>query len=209
MAMSIEDILGRGPVVPVVSVDRAEDAPPLARALIAGGIDVIEIALRTPAAIEAIRRIAGEVDAAVVGAGTVLTPEQMEEAAAAGARFLVSPGTTPALVAAASGQSAPYLPGAQTVSEAMHLWEAGYAVQKFFPAGPGGGAPALQAIAAVLPEVRFCPTGGVGAESAASYLALPNVIAVGGSWLTPADAIARQDWPAVTALARMAGRLAG
>jgi len=202
-------LLAGATVVPVLMIDAVETALPLARALVGGGIAVLEITLRTPAALEAIRAIAGEVEDAVVGAGTVLTPAQYQAAERAGARFVVSPGGTPALLEAAAASSVPFLPGAATASEVMRLLEHGYRCLKFFPAEPAGGIACLQALAAPLPEARFCPTGGIDAERAPGYLALPNVLCVGGSWLAPRDAVVAGDWPRITELARAAAALRG
>jgi 2-dehydro-3-deoxyphosphogluconate aldolase/(4S)-4-hydroxy-2-oxoglutarate aldolase len=200
-------ILQAAPVVPVLTVEDRKAAVPLARALVAGGLKAIEITLRTPAALEAIRAVAAEVEGASVGAGTVLTREQLQEAARASARFAVSPGATSALVQAAEEVGIPFLPGACTATEAMTLFEYGYGIQKFFPAEPAGGIAYLKALASPLPEIRFCPTGGVGAAKAGAYLALANVIAVGGSWLAPAEAVAAGDWARIEALAREAAAL--
>jgi len=205
----LSTLLAGATVVPVLMIDSVEAALPLARALVDGGITVLEITLRTPAALEAIRAIAGEVEGAVVGAGTVLTPAQYQVAEHAGARFVVSPGATPALLKAAAASSAPFLPGAATASEVMRLIEHGYHCLKFFPAEPAGGIAYLQALAAPLPGARFCPTGGIDAERAPGYLALPNVLCVGGSWLAPRDAVVAGDWPTITGLARAAAALGG
>ena len=204
---TLEAILTVAPVVPVLIVDDWRSAVPLARALVAGGLPAIEITLRTPAALEAIRAVAAEVDGAFAGAGTVLTPEQLRQAEAAGAKFAVSPGSSPALLDAAGDAALPLLPGAASATEAMALLERGYAIQKFFPAGPAGGVAYLKALASPLPGVRFCPTGGVGAENAPAYLALPNVICVGGSWVAPKDAVASGDWSRIERLAREAAGL--
>jgi 2-dehydro-3-deoxyphosphogluconate aldolase / (4S)-4-hydroxy-2-oxoglutarate aldolase len=202
-------LLKRSPVVPVLAVDSVEVALPLARALVDGGLTVLEITLRTPAALEAIRTIAGEIEGAVVGAGTVLTPQQYRAAERAGARFVVSPGVTPALLDAAAASPVPFLPGAATASEVMRLLEHGYRCLKFFPAEPAGGIAYLHALAAPLPEARFCPTGGIDADKARAYLKLPNVLCVGGSWLAPRDAVAAADWPRITGLARTAAAPGG
>jgi 2-dehydro-3-deoxyphosphogluconate aldolase/(4S)-4-hydroxy-2-oxoglutarate aldolase len=196
-------------VVPVVTIDDAAAAVPLARALLAGGIDVIEVTLRTPAALEAIRRIARELPQVAAGAGTVLSKAQAEDAVAAGARFLVSPGLTPAVADAGLAAAVPLLPGVATVSEAMAAAERGFIFLKFFPAEAIGGAAALKALAAPLPHLRFCPTGGIDAAKAAAYLALPNVVCVGGSWMAPPDAVRDGDWNRITALSRAASGLAG
>ncbi|ETK37413.1 bifunctional 4-hydroxy-2-oxoglutarate aldolase/2-dehydro-3-deoxy-phosphogluconate aldolase [Microbispora sp. ATCC PTA-5024] len=200
-------LLDLAPVVPVVVVDDAETAVPLARALVTGGLPVIEITLRTPAALEAVRRVAAEVPEAVVGAGTVRTPDDVEAAVEAGARFLVSPGTTPALLAALLGSGVPFLPGAATATEAMTLAERGVKEMKFFPAEAAGGVAYLKSLGGPLPDVRFCPTGGVTPRNAPSYLALPNVGCVGGSWLTPADALASGDFGRIEKLAAEAATL--
>ncbi|UVS77398.1 bifunctional 4-hydroxy-2-oxoglutarate aldolase/2-dehydro-3-deoxy-phosphogluconate aldolase [Actinokineospora sp. UTMC 2448] len=182
--MSLLDI---SPVVPVVVIDDADAAVPLAQALLRGGIGIIEVTLRTPAALGAIERIAAEVPETVVGAGTVTTPELAAEAAKAGARFLVTPGATDRVLDAVADTGLPSLPGAATVSEAMRLAERGFTELKFFPAEAAGGAPYLKSIAGPLPGLRFCPTGGITAATAPKYLALPNVGCVGGSWLTSGD----------------------
>ena len=194
-------------VVPVLTIDRVETAVPLARALAAGGLRILEVTLRTPIAVEGLRRIANEVPEAVVGAGTVMTPAQGQEAVAAGARFLVSPGITPRLIQAADIWRVPFLPGIATPSEAMALADLGYRVLKFFPAEPSGGTATLKALAAPLQGTLFCPTGGIDLEKARQYLTLPNVVTVGGSWVAPAPAIAAGDWDAITRLAREAAAL--
>lgn len=203
----LEPLLTRAGVVPVVIVEAVEDAVPLARALVAGGLSLIEVTLRTPAALDAVRAIAAEVEGAVVGIGTVLEPGQLDAARAAGARFAVSPGATPRLLDAAAGTDLPLLPGIATASEAMALIERGYRFAKFFPAEPAGGAAYLAALASPLPQLRFCPTGGITPESAPRYLALANVVCVGGSWMLPRAAIAAKDWPAIVALSRTAAAL--
>ena len=200
-------MLALAPVVAVVVIERVEHAVPLARALVAGGIRAIEVTLRTPVAPEAVRAIADEVDGACVGAGTVLRPGDFVVAKQAGARFNVSPGSTDTLLAAADGIDVPWLPGAATASEALALFERGYRLQKFFPAAAVGGVEHLRSLAGPLPDIRFCPTGGIDAANAARYLALPNVVCVGGSWLTPRDLVAAQDWPAIESLARAAAQL--
>ncbi|MEU0490852.1 bifunctional 4-hydroxy-2-oxoglutarate aldolase/2-dehydro-3-deoxy-phosphogluconate aldolase [Nocardiopsis sp. NPDC006139] len=201
------DILALAPVMPVVVLHDAEAAVPLARALVAGGLPGIEVTLRTPAALGAIERIAAEVPEAVVGAGTVTTPELAGAAAEAGARFLVSPGATDTLAAAMTDTGLPFLPGVSTVSEALAMLERGVSELKFFPAEAAGGAAFLKSLSGPLPGVRFCPTGGITPASAPDYLALPNVGCVGGSWLTPADAVAAGDWDRITGLAREAAAL--
>ena len=201
------DMLKRARVVPVLTIETADEAVGVARALLAGGLHTIEITLRTAVALAAIRRIRAEVPDVLVGAGTVLTPELGASAIAAGARFIVSPGTTPRLIEAAEQWAVPFLPGAATASEAMALGDLGYRVLKFFPAGPMGGVAALKALAAPLPGLAFCPTGGVDATNAADYLALPNVAAVGGSWVAPAKLVQRGDWAGISTLAEAAALL--
>ncbi|MFI7415825.1 bifunctional 4-hydroxy-2-oxoglutarate aldolase/2-dehydro-3-deoxy-phosphogluconate aldolase [Nonomuraea sp. NPDC049684] len=200
-------LLDLAPVIPVVVIDDVATAVPMAEALVAGGLPVIEVTLRTPAALGAIERIAAEVPGATVGAGTIRTTADISAAVAAGSRFLVSPGTTLSLVEALESSGVPYLPGAATVSEVMALAERGIKELKFFPAEAAGGVPYLKSLAGPLPDVRFCPTGGIRAESAADYLRLPNVGCVGGSWLTPADALAAGDWARVEKLAAAAAAL--
>lgn len=204
MAPSLLDL---APVVPVVVIEDAADAVPLARALTAGGLPAIEVTLRTPVALDAIRAIAGEVPEAVVGAGTVLTPEQVAASVAAGARFLVSPGWTDVLLEAMRASGVPYLPGVSTTSEVVALLERGVREMKFFPAQAAGGTAYLRSLAGPLPQARFCPTGGIGVDSAPEYLALPNVGCVGGSWMLPADAVAARDWGRIEELARAAAAL--
>lgn len=194
------------PVIPVLVIEDLAHAVPLAQALVAGGLPVLEVTLRTDCALEAIQEMA-RIEGAVVGAGTVLTPEQMADAHAAGARFAVAPGATPSLIDAARLNEMPLLPGAQTCSEVMSLMELGYTVQKFFPAEAIGGAIALKSIAGPLPQVTFCPTGGISAARATDYLALPNVACVGGSWVAPKDAMTAGDWDRITTLARAASQL--
>ncbi|MEV4016091.1 bifunctional 4-hydroxy-2-oxoglutarate aldolase/2-dehydro-3-deoxy-phosphogluconate aldolase [Nonomuraea angiospora] len=200
-------LLDLAPVIPVVVIDDVESAVPMARALVAGGLPVIEVTLRTPVAREAIARIAAEVPEATVGAGTIRGSEDISASVAAGAKFLVSPGTTLSLVEAMDSSGVPYLPGAATVSEVMALVERGVKELKFFPAEAAGGVPYLKALAGPLPDVRFCPTGGIRVNTAADYLALPNVGCVGGTWLTPADALAAGDWGRVEKLASEAAAL--
>jgi 2-dehydro-3-deoxyphosphogluconate aldolase / (4S)-4-hydroxy-2-oxoglutarate aldolase len=186
--------------IPVVTFQDVAEAVPVARALEEGGVGVIEVTLRTAAGLEAVRRIKRECPTIVLGAGTVLTPGQAEAAVAAGAAFLVSPGHTAALVDCARSLGVPWMLGATSLSEVMHLREQGFTVQKFFPAEPAGGVATLKAIGSVLRDVKFCPTGGIAADKAGAYLALPNVIAVGGSWFVPAAS----DATAITAAARHA-----
>jgi 2-dehydro-3-deoxyphosphogluconate aldolase/(4S)-4-hydroxy-2-oxoglutarate aldolase len=199
-----ESLLNRVPVIPVVVVDDAADAVPLARALVAGGLPVIELTLRTPVALDAIRAIAAEVPEIQVGAGTVVDATQAKQAAEAGASFLVSPGSTVALLQAMADTGLPHLPGVATVSEVLALLEQGYREMKFFPAEASGGVPFLKAVHSPVPAARFCPTGGISAGNAAAYLDLPNVGCVGGSWVTPKDAVRAGDWDRVRELAAAA-----
>jgi len=194
------------PVIPVLVIDDLAHAVPLARALIAGGLPVLEVTLRTPQALDAIRAMA-EVPGGVVGAGTLLTPADVRAAKAAGAQFGVSPGATERLIAACEDEGLPLLPGAATATEVMALLEWGFTVQKFFPAEASGGAPALKAIGAPIPQVSFCPTGGVSLANAGDYLSLPNVLCAGGSWVAPKAALLAGDWAKIEALAREAAAL--
>lgn len=195
------------PVIPVLKIDRVEDAVPLARALARGGLPAIEITLRTPAALDAIRAASAEVPEAVVGAGTILTPEQFSQAEAAGARFIVSPGCTTNLIDAAAASPVPLLPGAITPGEVMAAADRGYSLLKFFPAEQAGGASFLKALSSPLAGIRFCPTGGIGLKNAADYLSLPNVMCVGGSWVAPDDLVKAGRWDEIEALAREAAAL--
>ena len=205
---AIAALIDKGaPVIPVLTIERAADAVPLARALVKGGLPVLEITLRTEAALEALRLIAAEVKGAVVGAGTVLNTGQLKQATQAGAQFVVSPGCTPALAQAVRASGVPFLPGVQTVSEAMALAEQGFRLLKFFPADMSGGLGWLKAVAAPLASLQFCPTGGVNAETAPAYLTLGNVACVGGSWVAPKDAVEAGDWPRVERLAAAASAL--
>ena len=200
-------VLRISPVIPVVTIDDPQDAVPLARALADGGVRIIELTLRTDSALTSLKLIAEEVPDILVGAGTILTPGQADAAVAAGAQFLVSPGVTPALLSHMLGLDVPVLPGVATVGEVMAVLESGLDTMKFFPAGPAGGPSYLAAIGAPIPHVRFCPTGGISLATAPDYLKLPNVSCVGGSWLTPADAVAAKDWNRITTLAREAATL--
>jgi 2-dehydro-3-deoxyphosphogluconate aldolase/(4S)-4-hydroxy-2-oxoglutarate aldolase len=204
-----ESLLDVVPVMPVVVVEDVAAAVPLARALVAGGLPAVELTLRTPAALDAIRAIATEVPEILVGAGTVLSVGQAKEAADAGARFLVSPGATPALLAGLADTGLPFLPGTATVSEVLAVLEAGVTEMKFFPAEASGGVAFLRSVAGPVPAARFCPTGGITADTAASYLALPNVGCVGGTWITPPDAVAAGDWARIEELARAAAGVGG
>ncbi len=201
-------VLEGQPVIPVLKIDTLSDAVPLARALVAGGLPAIEITLRTPDAMDAIRLVADEVEGAIVGAGTILRPRQFDKAAEAGAKFIVSPGTTQELLDVARSSEVPLLPGAVTPSEIMSISEEGYSVLKFFPAEQAGGAGFLGALASPLAGVRFCPTGGITAANANDYLSLPNVICVGGSWVAPAELVKAGDWAKIEALAAEAKSLA-
>ncbi|HEX2890350.1 bifunctional 4-hydroxy-2-oxoglutarate aldolase/2-dehydro-3-deoxy-phosphogluconate aldolase [Vineibacter terrae] len=204
---NIGELLALAPVIPVLTLEGAADGVPVARALVAGGLPVLEVTLRTPGALEAARAIADAVPGAVVGVGTVVAPAQFDAARRAGARFAVSPGHTPALLAAAEDAGMPYLPGMASVSEAMALAERGYRALKFFPAESCGGAGFLRALQAPLPELRFCPTGGIDSAKAEEYLALPNVPCVGGSWPVPAAAVRAGNWDRIEALAHAAASL--
>lgn len=206
-AERIDALLAPAPALPVLSIDDPDSAVPLARALVEAGLPVLEITLRTPAALEAIRRIAVEVPQAVVGAGTVLTPRDFDAVAAAGARFAISPGATEALYVAAAQAPLPWLPAIATAGELMRGLEHGHRRFKFFPAESAGGVGALRAFAGPFAQARFCPTGGIDAAAAPRYLALPNVITVGGSWMVPAAALAARDWAAIGAAARAAAAL--
>jgi 2-dehydro-3-deoxyphosphogluconate aldolase/(4S)-4-hydroxy-2-oxoglutarate aldolase len=205
--MLIRDIVSAAPVMPVLVLERAADAVPLARALLAGGIRVLEVTLRTPAALEAIGAIAREVPQALVGAGTVLSRADLEAARAAGARFAVSPGATPELLAAGRDAGLPLMPGVMTPSDVVAAVAAGYQVLKFFPAVPAGGVAMLNAFAGPFPQVQFCPTGGISLASAPQFLALPNVCCVGGSWITLAAMIQAGHWSEITQLAKQASSL--
>jgi 2-dehydro-3-deoxyphosphogluconate aldolase/(4S)-4-hydroxy-2-oxoglutarate aldolase len=204
---SAVDLLRAGPVIPVIVIDDAALAVDLAAALVAGGIRVLEVTLRTPAALQAIRCIRDQVPAAWVGAGTVLTPDDWQRAQDAGAQFGISPGSTPALLTAVQHSALPFIPGVATASEAMAALDAGFTALKLFPAEAVGGRALLHALHGPLPQLLFCPTGGIHPGNATEYLALPNVACVGGSWLVPAPALATRDWEAVTALARQSQRL--
>ncbi|MFJ5720357.1 bifunctional 4-hydroxy-2-oxoglutarate aldolase/2-dehydro-3-deoxy-phosphogluconate aldolase [Streptomyces sp. NPDC093149] len=202
-------VLDLAPVVPVVVLEDAADAVPLARALVAGGLPAIEVTLRTAAALDAIKAIAAEVPDAVVGAGTVISVSNVSDTVAAGARFLVSPGWTDALLDAMKASGVPFLPGVSTTSEVVALLERGITEMKFFPAEAAGGTAYLKALSSPLPQARFCPTGGISPASAPSYLKLPNVGCVGGSWMIPAEAVAAKDWARVERLASEAAALRG
>jgi len=199
-------ICALAPVIPVLVVRDVAHARPLASALVAGGLPALEVTLRTPAALEVIREMA-RVPGGVVGAGTLIAPEDVRAAKAAGASFGVSPGATDELLAVCEAENLPLLPGAATASEAMRLLASGYDMLKFFPAGPFGGASALKAIGAPLPQITFCPTGGVTPDNAGDYLSLPNVTCVGGSWVAPGDLVEAGAWEKIESLARPAACL--
>jgi 2-dehydro-3-deoxyphosphogluconate aldolase/(4S)-4-hydroxy-2-oxoglutarate aldolase len=205
--MDIATIAARAPVIPVLTIERLADAVPLARALVKGGLPVLEITFRTGVAVEALAAIARELPDAIVGAGTVLDERQVRQAIDAGARFGVSPGCTPALVQAMRASGLPFLPGVQTVSEALAAREQGFPLLKFFPADTAGGTGWLKAVAAPLAGLRFCPTGGIGLSTAPAYLALANVACVGGSWVAPRDVVAAGDWSRIEHLASQAAAL--
>ena len=205
--MDMLAIAGSVPVIPVLTIERLADAVPLARALVRGGLPVLEITLRTESALDALKAIATEVPDAVVGAGTVLTSDQLDRAKASGAQFADSPGCTAGLAAAAVAAKLPFLPGVQTISEAMTLVAQGFRFLKFFPAGAAGGLDWLRSAAAPLAGVRFCPTGGIGADNAVAFLALSNVVCVGGSWVAPRISVAAGDWAEVERLAAAAARV--
>lgn len=204
--LSTREICQLAPVIPVIVVEQLTDAKPLAQALVNGGLPTLEITLRTPCALDAIRAMC-EVEGGVVGAGTLLTPKDVKAAKAAGAKFGVSPGVTEALLKAAQDEGLPLLAGAATASEVMFLLEQGYDTLKFFPAEAAGGIPMLKSWFGPLPQVSFCPTGGITTQSAPQYLNLPNVLCVGGSWLAPKELLAKQDWAGIEALAAQAAAL--
>jgi 2-dehydro-3-deoxyphosphogluconate aldolase/(4S)-4-hydroxy-2-oxoglutarate aldolase len=206
--VTLEQILRASPVMPVIALDRLEQALPLAEALLEGGICTLEITLRTPVALEAIRRIRKTFPQVHAGAGTVTTPEALRQVEDAGACFAVSPGLTAPLIAASATSPVPLLPGVMTPTEVMIAMDAGFKFLKLFPAEQAGGLAMLKALAGPFKDLRFCPTGGVGPESAPAYLAQPNVICVGGSWLTPKALLDASDWKAIMGLARQAAALA-
>lgn len=205
-SLKSEEICRLAPIIPVLVVEDPATAKPLAEALVKGGLPVLEVTLRTDAALEVIAEMAS-VKGGVVGAGTLLTPADVAAAKDAGATFGVSPGSTPTLLDACEDADLPILPGTASATEAMALLERGYTVQKFFPAEAAGGAPLLKSLASPLPQIRFCPTGGVSPKNANDYLSLPNVLCAGGSWVAPADLIAKGDWDGITALAAEAAAL--
>lgn len=203
----LQNLMTMAPVVPVVVVDDPKDAVLLAKALVAGGLPAIEITLRTPNALACIKAVAEEVEGAISGAGTVLNKEHIEAVEKAGAKFMVSPGASDKLIEASLDSAVPLLPGAATSSEMMALGEKGFKHLKFFPAGAAGGPNYLKSIASPLPQFKICPTGGVSAENAADYLALKNVLCVGGSWVAPKGLIEAGDWAGIEKLAKEASTL--
>ena len=205
--MNVLELMRIGPVIPVIVIYHIVHAVPLARALVAGGVRVLEVTLRTPVALQAVRAIAREVDGAVVGVGTITRAQDFVQSIDAGAVFGVSPGLTPELVAGARDSGLPLLPGVMTPSDVIAARTAGFTEMKLFPAQQAGGIGMLKALGGPFPDVTFCPTGGVSAATAPDFLALPNVACVGGSWLTPADAVAAGDWERITTLARAAAQL--
>jgi 2-dehydro-3-deoxyphosphogluconate aldolase / (4S)-4-hydroxy-2-oxoglutarate aldolase len=205
--MNTLDLVAHGPVIPVIVLQRVADAVPMARALLAGGVKVLEITLRTPVALDCMRAIAAQVPEAIVGAGTIRSVHDAKAALAAGCRFGVSPGYTRDIGTACSDIGLPLLPGVATASEVMAAQADGYGFLKFFPASAAGGIPLLKALAGPFADVVFCPTGGITPETAPQFLALPNVKVCGGSWLTPQDAVDAQDWTRITQLAHAASAL--
>ncbi|MBE0404007.1 MULTISPECIES: bifunctional 4-hydroxy-2-oxoglutarate aldolase/2-dehydro-3-deoxy-phosphogluconate aldolase [Halomonas] len=200
----LDSICLKAEVIPVITIDRLEDAVPLGKALVEGGLTVLEVTLRTDCALEAIKRMREALPGASIGVGTVLTPAQYRQAEEVGADFVVTPGTTEALYRYGIESSVPMLPGVSTISELMTGWQFGYRRFKFFPAESSGGVKALKAFGAPIPGAKFCPTGGITVENAASYLSLPNVMCVGGSWLTPARLVEAEDWEGIRKLAQEA-----
>jgi 2-dehydro-3-deoxyphosphogluconate aldolase / (4S)-4-hydroxy-2-oxoglutarate aldolase len=203
----LEAALKLAPVVPVMVIENVKDAVPLARALVKGGLPVLEITLRTEAALECIKAIVAEVEGAIIGSGTVLTPQQLRASEKAGCKFAVSPGSTGKLLGAAGDYDIALLPGGVTASECMALLEWGYTIQKFFPAEPAGGSAYISSLASPLPQIKFCPTGGITPELAPKYLKLSNVITIGGSWMIPKNLVAAGDWVGIENLARAAAAL--
>ena len=200
-------VMTAAPVIPVVTVNDTKSAVNLAKALVAGGLPSIEVTLRTPGAMDAIRAITNEVEGAITGAGTVINAEQVKEVQEAGGKFMVSPGFSPKLLDAVEDSPLPLLAGVSSASEAMQLGERGYTYLKFFPAGPAGGPTYLKALGAPLPKFKFCPTGGVSLKNAHDYLSLSNVLCVGGSWVAPSSLVENEDWGAITKLASDAAAL--
>lgn len=206
-AERLRALIGTQPVIPVIRIDELAHAVPMAKALVAGGLPAVEVTLRTPVALDAIRLIVDELPDAVVGAGTILDARQFDAAEKAGAKFIVSPGTTQELLDAARAGATPLLPGAITPSEIMAMREEGYGFLKFFPAEQSGGASFLKAISAPIPDMMFCPTGGISPANVANYLTLPNIACVGGSWVVPDAAVKAGDWAEVERLSREAAAL--
>lgn len=204
MKYSAEQVMTASPVVPVIVIERVEDAVPLARALVAGGLKVLEVTLRTSAALDSIRAINAEIDDAILGVGTVTNAGQLQASVEAGAKFAISPGLTPGLLEAKNDFDIPLLPGIATISEMMLGIEAGLKHFKFFPASAAGGAAMLKAFAGPFPDIRFCPTGGINEKNFLEYLALPNVLCVGGSWVAPVNAVKERDWATITRLSKQA-----
>lgn len=207
--MNIQELLPLQPVMPVIVIDDLDTAVPLAQAFVAGGVRVLEVTLRTPVALDAIRAIVAEVPDAVVGVGTLVTPDDVKAAREAGAVFGVSPGATPALLRAARDADWAMLPGVMTPSDVISAINEGYTTMKFFPAVQAGGLPMLKAFHGPFPEIRFCPTGGINVDSAPEFLAQPNVVCVGGSWLAPKSAVQSRDWATITRLASESMALRG
>jgi 2-dehydro-3-deoxyphosphogluconate aldolase/(4S)-4-hydroxy-2-oxoglutarate aldolase len=207
MAVTIKEVMTTSPVMPVMVINQLDQAVPLAKALVDGGLKVLEITLRTPVALDAIRKIKAEVPGAIVGAGTIINTDTLQQAIDAGAEFIVSPGVTDSVIDAAIASGVPILPGVITPSEVMKLLEKGITAMKFFPAEAAGGIPMLKSIGAPLPQVTFCPTGGVNPKNAPEYLALSNVACVGGSWMAPADLVDAGDWAEITRRAAEAAKL--
>ncbi len=207
MTVSIKQVMTTSPVMPVMVINNLEQAVPLAKALVEGGLKVLEITLRTPVALDAIRRIKAEVPGAIVGAGTIINIETLNNAIEAGAEFIVSPGVTDSLIDAALASGVPILPGVATSSEVMRLLEKGITSMKFFPAEAAGGIPMLKSFGGPLPQVTFCPTGGVNPKNAPEYLGLSNVACVGGSWMAPAELVDAGDWTEITRRATEAASL--
>ncbi len=208
MSLTIKEIMNTSPIVPVMVINNVEHAVPLAKALVKGGLKVLEITLRTPAALESIRRIKAEVPDAIVGAGTIINIETLNQAIEAGAEFIVSPGTTDQLIDAAIATGVPLLPGIANPSDAMRLLEKGITAMKFFPAEAAGGIPMLKSIGAPIPQITFCPTGGVSQKNVKEYFSLPNVACVGGSWMCAANLVDAENWDEITRLSAEAVQLA-
>jgi 2-dehydro-3-deoxyphosphogluconate aldolase/(4S)-4-hydroxy-2-oxoglutarate aldolase len=208
MSLTIKEIMTISPIVPVMVINNVEHAVPLAKALVKGGLKVLEITLRTPAALESIRRIKAEVPDAIVGAGTIINIETLNKAIEAGAQFIVSPGTTDKLIDAALATGVPLLPGIANPSDAMRLLEKGITAMKFFPAEAAGGIPMLKSIGAPIPQITFCPTGGVSQKNVKEYYSLPNVACVGGSWMCAANLVDAENWDEITRLSSEAIQLA-